>query len=186
MHLTKKASLTRSNPKPNHAGALSDIAFLLLVFFLVSTQLWKEKAISVVLPMKCENVKPTPIVGRNVLSVLINGKDDILLDGHQVQLEEVQATIVEFISNPEKDPNKATSPSSAIVSIKNDLNTSYDRYILVYQEVKKAYRALRENLAMTSFHSPLNQLDKEQAEYIAHKIPIRISEQDPMHSVTFK
>jgi len=63
-----------------NAGSMADIAFLLLIFFLVTTTLDIDKGITVKLPPWSEDEPDiTKLNKRNVYSVLVNAQNQLLV-----------------------------------------------------------------------------------------------------------
>jgi len=126
-----------------NAGSMADIAFLLLIFFLVTTTIEIDKGITVKLPpWSNEEVDPTKLNKRNVFSVLVNADDQLLVRGELTEIEQLRERTKEFIANPEQREDLAEKPTKAIISLKNDRGTSYGTYITVYNELKAAYNEL--------------------------------------------
>lgn len=105
------------------AGSMADIAFLLSIFFLVTTTIDIDKGIQVKLP-PFEEYPPTPLPPKNVLSVKINAENDLLVEGEEAVLQDLKATTIEFISNPEQKIDLPTKPKNAIISLQHDRATS--------------------------------------------------------------
>ncbi|HFA51126.1 MAG TPA: biopolymer transporter ExbD [Bacteroidetes bacterium] len=158
-----------------NASSMADIAFLLLVFFLVTTTIDVEKGIRVKLPPV--QVGPPPKVPeRNIFSVKINFADELLVRGKPVQIGQLRAKAKEFILNPDKDENLAIAPDQAIISIQNDRNTTYQKYISVYNELKAAYNELWEEEAQRQFRTSFEKLSRNKRKAVQKKIPLVISE----------
>ncbi|MFM7032377.1 MAG: ExbD/TolR family protein, partial [Bacteroidota bacterium] len=124
-----------------NAGSMADIAFLLLIFFLVTTTIDTDKGISIKLPPMPEENQPKNdirIKERNVLQVLVNANDMLLVDGQPSDIKELKRLAKDFIDNPSKNPELSESPQNAIISLKNDRGTSYNIYIQVHNERKAA------------------------------------------------
>ena len=121
-----------------NAGSMADIAFLLLIFFLVTTTIDTDKGISIKLPPMPEENQPKNdirIKERNVLQVLVNANDMLLVDGQPSDIKELKRLAKDFIDNPSKNPELSESPQKAIISLKNDRGTSYNIYIQVHNEL---------------------------------------------------
>ncbi len=137
MALLKKR--TRKAGEIPSAG-LADIAFLLLIFFLVTTTIDVDTGIVMQLPPPLdENVEPPPIRDRNMLAVLVNAQGDILLEGEVATLPQIRETVKKHVTNNGQDPRYAVSPDRAIVSLKTDRQTRYDDYVNVLDEMWMAY-----------------------------------------------
>ena len=145
----------RSAPEVN-AGSMADIAFLLLIFFLVTTTIETDSGISRKLPPIEESEEDVVIKQKNIFTVLLNGKDQILVEDELMELEEIRAAAIEFLDNGggmgedgcdyckgKRDPRSSDNPDKAIISLKNERETSYAAYISVQNELVAAYTHLR-------------------------------------------
>lgn len=171
----------RGTPEVN-AGSMADIAFLLLIFFLVTTTIDTDKGIAIRLPPMPEPDQPEnniKLKERNVLKVLVNAADQLLVDGKPMSIKELKKTAKEFIDNPMKDPTKAESPLKAVISLKNDRGTSYNLYIQVHNELKAAYNELREAKAQNDYGKAMDKLPEAQQEEIRNYYRQVISEAEP-------
>ncbi|WP_186754840.1 ExbD/TolR family protein [Echinicola salinicaeni] len=148
-----------------NAGSMADIAFLLLIFFLVTTTIASDKGITNILPPKQDPNVPPPDIKkneRNIFKILINSNDQLLVeDDFRDNTEGLDQDIKEFVlnfGNPDqenvdlyntlppslkgissKDPESSDHPNEAVVSIKTNRGTSYELYLEVLDLVKKAY-----------------------------------------------
>lgn len=148
-----------------NAGSMADIAFLLLIFFLVTTTIASDKGILNILPPKLDPNVPPPDIKvneRNIFAILINANNDLLVEGeYRRNTENLDRDIKEFILNfgaPNEDavalfnslpaslqaqalrrPESSDHPKEAVVSIKTDRGTSYELYLEVFDAAKKAY-----------------------------------------------
>ena len=145
----------RSSPEVN-AGSMADIAFLLLIFFLVTTTIETDSGISRKLPPIEESEEDVVIKQKNIFTVLLNGKDQLLVEDELMELEEIRAAAIEFLDNGggkgedgcdyckgKRDPRSSDNPDKAIISLKNERETSYAAYISVQNELVAAYTHLR-------------------------------------------
>ena len=145
----------RSSPEVN-AGSMADIAFLLLIFFLVTTTIETDSGISRKLPPIEEQEEDVIIKQKNIFTVLLNGKDQLLVEDELMELEEIRAAAIEFLDNGggkgedgcdyckgKRDPRSSDNPDKAIISLKNERETSYAAYISVQNELVAAYTHLR-------------------------------------------
>jgi biopolymer transport protein ExbD len=175
------ARKNRSMPEIN-AGSMADIAFLLLIFFLVTTSIDSDKGIPINLPPKLQaDVKPPKIRERNLLNVLINSNDNLLVDGKNIDVSELCDYAKKHIVNNGVDPNFSESPDQAIVSLKNDRGTSYGAYIQVQNELKRAYNEIRDDYSYEKFGKPFAELEVGGKQYdaVVTKYPQKISEAEP-------
>lgn len=148
-----------------NAGSMADIAFLLLIFFLVTTTIASDKGILNILPPKQDPNIPPPDIQkneRNIFNILVNLNDQLLVEGEYLDnteslSDDVKAFILNFgipdtdyaelynglpatlKAKSNKDPSSSDHPGEAVVSIKTNRGTSYERYLEVLDQVKKAY-----------------------------------------------
>jgi biopolymer transport protein ExbD len=88
-----------------NAGSMADIAFLLLIFFLVTTTMEFDQGITKVLPQKPpEDMPPVILLERNVLTVQANFNDELLVDNEPMKVEDLKEKVVEFMENKKDDP----------------------------------------------------------------------------------
>lgn len=166
-----------------NSGSMADIAFLLLIFFLVVTEIETEKGIPVKLPPWSTEPPPEAKVNdRNAFVVLVNSRDELLVEGQPSTIKELKRQAKEFIANPTNDPTLSTSPQEAVISFKGNRGTSYEMYLSVYNELRAAYNELRNDLAVREFNKPLSEFteaDSLAMDYIQEQYPYRISEAEP-------
>ena len=157
----------RELPEIN-AGSMADIAFLLLIFFLVTTTMDTDGGLTRKLPpMPEEQLDDLPEVKqRNVFEILVNANDQLLVEGQLMLVSELREAAKEFIvSNPGRDDMPEFKPtdiqffgnaypvSKQIISLQNDRGTSYEMYIKVQNELVAAYNDLRDELSNSKFQS---------------------------------
>jgi biopolymer transport protein ExbD len=162
-----------------NAGSMADIAFLLLIFFLVTTTILVDEGILVKLPPWDPNPLKTEARGRNVLAIKINGADDLMVEGSAAGIPALRAQVKTFITNPQGLETMASSPKKAVISLQNDRGTSYDAYLSVYNELKAAYRELWEEEAQKQFGRTYELLAEWQRRRVHDAIPMVISEAEP-------
>ena len=170
----------RQAPEIN-ASSMADIAFLLLIFFLVTTEIVEDKGILVKLPpWSEEEVDPTRLNERNVFSVLVNKDNDLLVRGEPTDIADLRERAKEFITNPSKRPDLAEKPTKAIISLKNDRGTEYGTYLAVYNELQGAYNELWNELANQRYGVDYSEdLPFDQRKDIKGTIPFVLSEAEP-------
>ena len=147
--------MARKSPEVN-AGSMADIAFLLLIFFLVTTTIETDSGINRKLPPMEELIDPPVIKERNIFTVVVNKNNMILVEEKLMDLSEVRSAAVKFLDNGggigeeaceycegERDRSSSDNPEKAIISLKNDRQTSYKAYIAVQNELVAAYNDLR-------------------------------------------
>lgn len=168
----------RSAPEVN-AGSMADIAFLLLIFFLVTTTIETNQGISTKLPPKQEtDVPPPPVKKRNIFTVLVNEKDQLLVEENLMELKDLREAATEFLDNGgdgscayckgSKNPESSDNPAKAIISLRNNRGTSYKTYIAVQNELIAAYNTLRERERKRLYPNEVSWMEMD-AEYNAAK-----------------
>lgn len=188
------AKSKRETPELNGAG-MSDISFLLLSFFLMTSNMDQTSGLQRRLPpMPPENQEKKPeneVKKRNVLQVKINSWDALLAGGSPVDISMLRQEVKDFILNPTNDPNKPEKfeqdisglgkypVSEAVISLQNDRGTSYEMYIKVQNELVAAYNELREEFSRAQFGKAFDQLTEEQQDIVRDVYPQRISEAEP-------
>lgn len=169
------------------SSSLADIAFLLLVFFLVVTTIDVDTGIGLVLPPPPDDSEPPPpIRERNLLKILVNSQGLILINERPAAVTEVRERVANFVDNANRanDENLAVSPLTAIVSIKTDRQTPYSVYITMLDEVRGAYKELRDAESMRRFgvnydryRATVSQADDEVRK--VYPMNVSIAEPDP-------
>lgn len=159
-----------------NAGSMADIAFLLLIFFLVTTEISKEEGLLVQLPPYDITAPPPLVPPRNLLKVQINAADQLLVNGEPGKIGRLRGRAVEFITNPQQLPTLPKSPTKAVVSLQNDRSTHYATYLAVYNELLGAYRDIWNERAERSYGKTYELLSLEQRKRIRAEVPLVISE----------
>jgi len=163
-----------------NAGSMADIAFLLLIFFLVTTTIDVDKGVLVKLPPWSEEDPETlTLKKRNVFSVLVNADNALLVRGEPADVDELRERAKDFIRNPTNRPDLAERPDKAIISLRNDRGTEYSTYLEVYNELKAAYRELREDESQKKYNKSYEFLPRDKKKEINSIIPLVLSEAEP-------
>jgi biopolymer transport protein ExbD len=162
-------------------SSLADIAFLLLIFFLVVTTIDVDTGIGLVLPPIPDDIEPPPVRERNLMNILVNAQGMVLINEQPAAVASVRERVKEFIDNNGADPNLSESPDDAIVSIKTDRRTPYNVYIDMLDEVMGAYAELRHAASMDRFGVPYSSLEDNSVEQdeIQEMYPKKISIAEP-------
>ena len=145
----------RKAPEVN-AGSMADIAFLLLIFFLVTTTIETDSGLNRKLPPMEDVVDPPIIKERNIFTVVVNKFNQLLVEEKPLELTELRNEAVKFLDNGggkgeeacsyclgDRDPDSSDNPEKAVISLKNDRETDYKVYIAVQNELVAAYNVLR-------------------------------------------
>lgn len=137
-----------------NAGSMADIAFLLLIFFLVTTTIGVDQGINRLLPRYEENPPPSTLNERNILPVLVNKDNQLLVNEQLMDIKDLRQVAVAFLENNgagnctyclgKKDPKSSDGPDDAVISLMNDGQTTYGTYIAVQNELVAAYAFLRD------------------------------------------
>lgn len=164
------------------SSSLADIAFLLLIFFLLVTTIDVDTGIGLVLPpAPQEDQQPPPLQERNILNILVNEEGLVLMDEEPTPVDQVKTKVKEFVDNNGQNPELSDSPDKAVISIKTSRQTPYSIYIDMFDEVVGAYRELRNAAAQERFGVPYSQLedDTPEQEEINDMYPRQISIAEP-------
>ena len=179
-----------------NASSMADISFLLLIFFLVTTSMDVNQGLARRLPAPIppdQKIEDTDINKRNLFVVKINWENKLLVQGQELDVKQLRAKAKEFIANPE---DKADMPKlyeedfgqpfgtlkytkEHVISVQNDMETQYQAYLDVQNELVAAYNELREECAQQYFHKSYNELDEEWQKKISKIYPQKISEAEP-------
>ena len=187
----------RKTPE-DRADSQADIAFLLLIFFLVATTMNSDKGLSRVLPplppedVKVEDIK---VKERNVLLVFVNAAGQIMAGNESMDIRGLKDKAKEFILNPMDDENlpekkdteidlgdgsKWTYPvSEGVISLQTTRDTNYEVYIMVQNELSRAFNEVREQVSMQEFGHAFADLTEDQRSAVTKAVPQKISEAEP-------
>lgn len=177
------------------SASMADIAFMLLIFFLVATTMDVDSGLERVLPqMPPENQEKDdtpPIKERNVFTVLLDANNRLMVEGELLRVEDLKEKTKEFIENNNDNENlpekKAVDipllgeyqVTKGVISLRNDHGTQYGTYIAVQNALVAAINELRDDLASSKFGKTYNNCTPEQRDAIRDAIPSRISEAEP-------
>ena len=185
--------MARMNPEIN-AGSMADIAFLLLIFFLVTTTMDVDSGLIRMLPPPIDpNAPPPPPVReRDVFVVLVDQFDRLLVEGQISRVEDLRSQTKEFFLNPTNDPSLSdkriaeienlgeVEVSRGVISLQNDRGTSYEMYIAVQNELAAAINEIRDDTSRQYFSKRFSELnDEDLIKAIRDAVPMSISEAEP-------
>lgn len=181
-----------------NAGSMADIAFLLLIFFLVATTMNVDTGLVRVLPpMTDPNVKQEDIKvkERNLFPVLVAGNGTIMAKGEQIDIRRLKDKAKEFVLNPlddenlpEKEVKELELPdgsmwaypiSQGVISLQTTRDTNYQVYIMVQNELTRAFNEIRDEVAMRKFGANFADLNEDQRNVVTKAVPLKISEAEP-------
>ena len=185
-----------------NAGSMADIAFLLLIFFLVATTMNTDTGLVRMLPPMPPEDQPQDeikVKERNLFLVFINGRGDIMAGpaGKQelIDLHQLKDRTKEFILNPMDDenlPEKADKEieladgskwvypeSQGVVSLQTTRDTGYQSYIMVQNELTRAFNEVRDEVAQRKFGAKFADLPEELRNAVSKAVPLKISEAEP-------
>ena len=179
-----------------NASSMADISFLLLIFFLVTTSMDVNQGLARRLPAPVppdQKVENTDINKRNLMIVKINSANQLMVQGQLLDIKQLRAKAKEFIKNENDD---ATLPKLVeedfgepigvvrytkdhVISVQNDVDTQYQAYLDVQNELVAAYNELRDECARRYFNKGYNELDEDQQKQVQKVYPQKISEAEP-------
>ena len=148
--------MPRKSPEVN-AGSMADIAFLLLIFFLVTTTIETDSGINRKLPPIEDQIDPPIIREKNIFTVVVNKYSQILVEEDLTDIKDLRRLAMDFLDNGggkgeeacdycqgDRNPRSSDNPDKAVISLKNDRETPYKSYIAVQNELVAAYNELRD------------------------------------------
>lgn len=163
----------RAVPEVN-AGSMADIAFLLLIFFLVTTTIDTDAGLDRKLPPIEPPENPPIIRQKNIFTVVVNKNNQLLVEDQLMNLKDVRQAAIDFLDNGggtgedacsyckgNRDPESSDNPDKAIISLQNDRETKYSTYIAVQNELVAAYNDLRSRYAKEKFNIDYRALEAE-------------------------
>ena len=179
-----------------NASSMADISFLLLIFFLVTTSMDVNQGLARRLPAPIppdQKIEDKDINKRNLLVVKINSANQLMVQGQLMDVKQLKEKAKEFIKNendndylPKLFEDDFGAPIGVVrytkdhvISVQNDVDTRYQSYLDVQNELVAAYNELREECAQKYFHKAYNELEEDQQKQIQKIYPQKISEAEP-------
>ena len=161
----------RGGPPEVNAGSMADIAFLLLIFFLVTTTIETDSGLDRMLPPIEPPDTDVVIKQKNIFTVNINKNGQLLVEEELLSLQQLRQAAIDFLDNGgdgtcnyckgRKDASSSDNPTKAIISLKNDRETKYATYITVQNELVGAYNDLRNREALRLFGRDFTDMEAE-------------------------
>jgi biopolymer transport protein ExbD len=156
-------------------SSMADIAFLLLLFFLVATTIDVDTGIGLVLPEYVKDVSTVEVPKNRMAAVLINANGDVLMDGNPISIYQIKDNLKpRIVSKIDLPSNK-----KLIVSVKTDRQTKYNTYIQALDQIKEAYFEVRDDYSNQNYGRKYNDLPEDEQKIVQDKIPIIISIAEP-------
>ena len=177
-----------------NAASMADIAFMLLIFFLVATTMDIDTGLARRLPPMPEEDQQDDITfrERNIFVVLVNKNDELLVEGEQIGIDELREKTIEFLTNPQRkedlpevtvkeiEPFGAVEVSKGIISLRNDNGTSYNMYVQVLNELMAAGNYVRDQFCIAKLGKKFDDLtDENLIKAVGEAVPVVISEAEP-------
>lgn len=177
-----------------NASSMADIAFLLLIFFLVTTTMDVDSGLLRVLPPPIDPnaTPPPPIKERNVFVVLVNAQNQIMVEGQPGSIATLRQQTREFLLNPNDNPDLSERDmktvenlgdlmvSRGVISLQNDRSTSYQTYIAVQNELAAAINEIRNEVSREFLGKKFDELkDEDLIKAVRDAVPMAISEAEP-------
>ncbi len=157
-----------------NAGSMADIAFLLLIFFLVTTTIETDAGLDRMLPPMEPPDENVIIRQKNIFTVNINKNGQLLVEEELTDLKDLRAKAIAFLDNGgaptgdplycnyckgKRNPDSSDNPDKAIISLKNDRETKYSTYITVQNELVGAYNELRNREAQRLYKRDFTEME---------------------------
>ena len=163
---------------------MADIAFLLLIFFLVTTTIETDSGLDRMLPPMEPPDTDVVIKQKNIFTVNINKNGQLLVEEQLMDLQNLRQAAIDFLDNGgdgtcnyckgRKDEASSDNPTKAIISLKNDRETKYATYITVQNELGGAYNDLRNREAQRLVGRDFTQME---AEYLNPETPSSVRDE---------
>lgn len=175
-----------------NTGSTADIAFLLLIFFLLTTTFDVDKGILRKLPEWQTDPGPVDVRQRNIFEIWINASDQVMADGELISVGEIRRRTKEFLVNTENDPDLPEMPltqigalgmfhvTKGVISVQNSSETSYEMYIKVINELERAGMELKNEFSMKYFRRTFKDLSAVSQDLVRKARPCMISEAEPV------
>ncbi len=182
-----------------NSSSMADIAFLLLIFFLVTTTMDVDSGMKRTLPPIADNEQQQDDVElkeRNVLMVNVSKEGRIMVGTEEYMPADLNRRgdhsrmsreVLDFLSGFDRSEKKATDIepgisceiSQGVVSLKADNETKYNIYLQVQDELTHAFNVYRDLISVQAYGKPFEELNEIQAGNIRKAVPVKVSEAEP-------
>ncbi len=162
----------REIPEIN-SGSMADIAFLLLIFFLVATTVQNDLGLVRKLPP--ENTDTViDVHERNIFRIILNKENELLVEGELFDIKDLETAAVNFLDNGgelgkceychgARSKDLSDNPKKAIISFQSDRKANYGSYVKVQDKLASAYVKLRNREAVRLYGLDFKSMESEYA-----------------------
>ena len=157
------------------SSSMADIAFLLLIFFLVATVIDVDTGLSLTLPEINEDQEIVEISPDRMAAVLVNENGDVLVDGNVVPIFQIKDMLKERIASK----NNLPSNKKMIISLKTDRKTVYNVYVSALDQIKQAYFEVRDEYSNGKYGKKYGDLNVDEQSDVKNVVPMIISIAEP-------
>lgn len=185
------AKRKRKTPSINGTSS-ADIAFMLLIFFLITTSMDTDQGLPRRLPPAISEDVDIDVKKRNTLAILVSSGDRVMCQGEEIDIKQLKEKVKEFIKNPNNDEHypekieedvpyfgKMMITKNHVISLNTDRETGYQIYISVQNELATAYAELRDEISKQKFGKLFMELDESRTKAVKTIYPQKISEAEP-------
>ncbi|MCD8166078.1 MAG: biopolymer transporter ExbD [Bacteroides sp.] len=182
-----------------NSSSTADIAFLLLIFFLITTSMDTDRGLARRLPPPPEpdqELGDIIVKERNVLQVILNFNNQLMVKGggksDYIDVSQLRAVAKDFIVNPFNDENlpekhpkelpffgNVMVTENHVISLQNDRGAIYQAYIDVQNELVAAYNEVRDEISQSQFQRSYAELTEDEQKAVRDYYPQKISEAEP-------
>ena len=182
-----------------NSSSMADIAFLLLIFFLVTTTMDVDSGMKRTLPPIADNEQQQDDVElkeRNVLMVNVSKEGRIMVGTEEYMPTDLNRRgdhsrmsreVLDFLAGADRSEKKSTEieptvnceVSQGVVSLKADNETKYNIYLQVQDELTHAFNVYRDMISVQAYGKPFEDLNEIQAGNIRKAVPVKVSEAEP-------
>lgn len=178
---------SRRSSSEINAGSMADIAFLLLIFFLVVSTMQNDVGINRKLPKECKTADcSADIHERNLFSIKLNDTNELMVNNEVLSISQLKEKVKAFVDNNglnacsycngKQITTASDHPTKAVISILSARNASYENYVAVQDELVAAYYDLRLAYIKKQYGKPISKLTTEELKDVKDAYPFLISE----------